>query len=281
MSPAELRAALEAMRAAWPIRWPGLPQVLGACWARLALPDLDKGLEHPARRGSLQPAWASLRALGLAAAALARRIEDEGRDRVRNGCECAYHHRLHTADVLVSVTALLAQGPRPQARIKARLLLAALIHDASHLCRMNRAVFEQELRAFGRSLDLLRSHGVSTDDLHALEQLLMATEPRWVGTIHALARRRPFDLQHLPWQAVLLTEADILASVLPGLGESLTRSLSREWQSPHPEASRRLLEPQARADFLRRAAHFSSPASHQLGLPQAVSAELQSLGQAA
>jgi hypothetical protein len=66
--------------------------------------------------------------------------------------------------------------------------------------------------------------------------------------------------------AVLVQEADILASTLPKTQQALTQALSREWAPTQPMAAERLLLPQNRLLFLEHAALFSSPAALMLGL---------------
>jgi hypothetical protein len=57
-----------------------------------------------------------------------------------------------------------------------------------------------------------------------------------------------------------------MASTLPKISQSLTRSLASEWASQYPETADRLLRPENRLVFLEHAALFSSPAAVRLGL---------------
>ena len=94
----------------------------------------------------------------------------------------------------------------------------------------------------------------------------MATAPAQVKGIHLQIRTRPYDLRQTDCLAVLVTEADIMASTLPQTASSLTQSLVIEWASQEPEAAEKLLLPQNRLLFLEHAALFSSPAACRLGL---------------
>jgi hypothetical protein len=80
------------------------------------------------------------------------------------------------------------------------------------------------------------------------------------------ARSRPFDLRQRDCLAVLVQEADILASTLPQTQQGLTQALSREWAPTQPVAAGNLLLPENRLIFLEHAALFSSPAAKCLGL---------------
>jgi hypothetical protein len=70
--------------------------------------------------------------------------------------------------------------------------------------------------------------------------------------------------------AILLEEADILASCLPNTGPALGESLKQEWQKAEFAAASTVATPAGRRVFLRNAL-FSSPASLDLAIPQKVS----------
>jgi hypothetical protein len=256
----DLRQALANLRARWPQDWPGLDQVVASCWRMLGAADAS----------ACEPRVERLRRCSLD---LASRLEHHGRRCALRGTEPAYHNRLHTADVLVAMTALLCaqrvlearQGADPNIA-EARLLLAALAHDGWHAGRINRRPFEQELKSWWRACACLSHHRVPAAEQRRIGRLILATEPALVRHRHRAVRRRRFDLGSEQWQSVLLQEADILASALPDPGEALTAALAKEWLGVAPAAAEALRADGARQRFLTRVALFSSPASRALGL---------------
>ena len=116
-------------------------------------------------------------------------------------------------------------------------------------------------------------------DQDAVSHIILMTDPLCVKASHRSVADQPFDLRELGWQTVLVQEADILASTLPGTQEGLTRSLSQEWAPTNPEAAAHLLKTQSRAMFLEHAALFSSPAARWLGLDHVKQAQLVRLRQ--
>lgn len=254
----QLNAALHNLRRPWPDAWPGLPLVFDRAWQQLA----------PAGRRPA-PRTQALLKFGQA---VVEQVERDGARRYAQGAEPAYHNRLHVADTLVCMTYLIRACRAlniPGARQAATGALALAImagHDFLHPGGSNSTPSEFEARAVADLQPLMDAAGLDPLDRDALSHCILATDPARVKSFHLEVRARTFDLGQRDCLAVLVQEADILASTLPKTQESLTHALSREWAPTQPMAAERLLMPQNRLLFLEHAALFSSPAARVLGL---------------
>jgi hypothetical protein len=254
----DVSAALRNLRRAWPRHWPGLPLVFDRAWAQL-------GLGNP-RKGS--PAHA-LRVFGRL---VTEQVEQDGIRRHAHGLEPAYHNRLHIADTLVCMTYLLKTSAalrvpgaqQPSVMAMAMCIMAA--HDFLHPGGSNAQPGEFEARAVQDLQPWMAKAGLSLAQGQTLAHCIMATDPPRVKGFHLQVRAQAFDLRQPDCLAVLVQEADIMASTLPQTSQGLTRSLSTEWAPRDPEAAERLMRPENRLLFLEHAALFSSPAAVRLGL---------------
>ncbi len=273
----DLQSELRELRANWPQAWLGLPAVVIGC--------LDH-LGHAA--GS--PVAVRVAPLLACMQALALQIEADGVNRHATGMEPAYHNRLHTADALLALTALLletrknlassadATGADPVASAPAPAeWLAMLGHDFKHDGSVNKTPGELELRSVRLLQPLMAEHGVSTADAKLVESLILLTDPSGVPASHQKIAGRAFLVTDPDCLAVLVQEADILASSLAGIGQSLTLHLAQEWALFDVPRAEQVLTPEGRLGFLRFGAVFSSPASHRLGLPAALAEQIASL----
>ena len=111
----------------------------------------------------------------------------------------------------------------------------------------------------------------------ASDRIILATDPARVPEIHARVRGRRFRVENDDCLAVLLVEADILASTLVTTGLPLSAQLALEWDRVAPERAQALRQPLGRLGFLERAALFSSPASMLLGRPAVRQAQIDAL----
>lgn len=265
----DLQSALRELRASWPQAWPGLPSVVTACLQHLGHADGSPVATRVA------PLLDCMRALGL-------QIEADGADRHTKGLEPAYHNRLHMADALLALTALLLEtrkdlpsgsgafdrdsaSPIP-AHAEWLAMLAMLGHDFKHDGSVNKTPGELEMRSVGLLQPLMAEHGVSAADAELVKTLILLTDPSGVPASHQKIAGRPFAVTDPDCLAVLVQEADVLASSLPGVGDSLTRQLAEEWASFDAPRAQQILTPKGRLGFLRLGAFFSSPASQRLGL---------------
>ena len=265
----ELNAALHNLRRPWPQNWPGLPLVFERSWQQLAL--------GKPRAGS------RTHALYLFGQTVALQVEQDGAQRHAQGAEPAYHNRLHIADTLVCMTYLiracraLGIAGADQAPIGALALAIMAGHDFLHPGGSNATPSEFEARAVADLQPLMQSAGLSPADRDTLAHCILATDPTRVKAFHVDVRTRTFDLGQRDCLAVLVQEADILASTLPKTQEGLTQALSREWAPTQPTAAERLLLPQNRLLFLEHAALFSSPAALMLGLDKVKGRQMTSI----
>jgi hypothetical protein len=254
----ELATTLRNLRRPWPQGWPGLPLVFERAWQQLALGSPRSGSRLHA-----------LQAFGLS---VCEHVERDGAQRHARDAEPAYHNRLHIADTLVCMTFLLkgsvhAQVPGAHSPQVCALALAIMAgHDFLHPGGSNSHPGEFESRAVQDLRPWMDSAGLFQKDRDDLMHCILATDPLRVKAFHQGVRSKPFDLHHRDCLAVLVQEADILASTLPKTQQGLTQALSREWAQTQPVAAGQLLLPQNRLLFLEHAALFSSPAAHLLGL---------------
>lgn len=254
----ELVASLRNLRRPWPKGWPGLPLVFQRAWQQLALGSPRKGSRVHA-----------LQAFGLG---VCEQIERDGAQRHARGAEPAYHNRLHMADTLVCMTYLLKASAHAQVPGANRPHLAALAlaimasHDFLHPGGSNSQPGEFEARAVQDLQPWMQSAGLFEKDRQDLAHCILASDPVRVKACHMDVRSKPFDLRQRDCLAVLVQEADILASTLPQTQQGLTQALSREWAPTQPVAAGNLLLPENRLLFLEHAALFSSPAAKCMGL---------------
>lgn len=254
----DLSASLRNLRRPWPHQWPGLPLVFDRAWQQMCL-------DRP-RKGS------NAHRLLVFGRAVSEQVEQDGAQRHAQGLEPAYHNRLHIADTLVCMTYLLktcAALNVPGARQPAVMAMALCImagHDFLHPGGSNSQPGEFEARAIQDLKPLMAQAGLTLDDRQTLEHCIMATDPTRVKGFHLQVRTRSYDLGQADCLAVLVQEADIMASTLPQTSPSLTQALALEWAPKQPEAADKLLQPQNRLLFLEHAALFSSPAASRLGL---------------
>jgi len=265
----ELNTALNNLRRPWPSNWPGLPLVFERSWQQLALGQPRSG--------------SRTHALYRFGQAVVQQVEQDGAQRHAQGAEPAYHNRLHIADTLVCMTYLmracraLGIAGADQAPVGALALVIMAGHDFLHPGGSNSTPSEFETRAVADLQPLVQAAGLNSADRDSLSHCILATDPTRVKAFHVDVRTRTFDLGQRDCLAVLVQEADILASTLPKTQEGLTQALSREWAPTQPTAAERLLLPQNRLLFLEHAALFSSPAALMLGLDKVKGRQMTSI----
>ena len=252
MLPAELIVQMEAQ--------PGLPALLGLCERSLGLVQAS------------EPEQAMLGFARAVAQAMEQRAQAHPADD-----EPAYHNRLHTADVMLTVTTLLhAQGAagQPAARPWAAVTLAAAVaHDFAHPGGANQQPFELERRSWQALAE--PAAAVPAPWRERIESLVLHTDPAVVPANHQQVEGLAFSWT-LPWCQVLLNEADILVSASADFGPALGQALAREWQRAGLAAHAGVATPAGRAMFLR-SVRFSSPAAQALGMPQQVRQQLHGI----
>lgn len=259
----ELELTFANLRHAWQGDWPGLPKVVQACVDQLGL-----------RAGRMN---ARFKAIDLCLQKLSHLMEQEGSQLATTRQEPPYHNRLHTADTLVALTTLLlrsrkldASRPKPPFEWEWMGLLAMLGHDFRHPGQINRFPQQIESVTVSNLRPYMTQCGVNASDQQYVAELILFTDPLQAPALHRKWRSSSFDLRQLECMAILLEEADILASCLPNTGPALGESLKQEWQKAEFAAASTVATPVGRQVFLRNAL-FSSPASLDLAIPQKVS----------
>jgi len=185
--------------------------------------------------------------------------------------EPPYHSRKHFVDVCIGISTLLSQnidGGQPNQlspwtlskEDSWLLLFAAIGHDYMHRGRINSVDYENELISLnGLQLFLENYSNFSAE----YQQNLMQT-------LHRLILPTCFDFTHLLYEkinkgmgdeldclAMLLTEADVLASILPHRGKVLSKRLSLEWENQNKELSQFVASKEGYDAFLQKVQFLS------------------------
>ncbi|MDE3232525.1 MAG: hypothetical protein KGN99_04395 [Pseudomonadota bacterium] len=249
------------MHDSWPDRWSGLPQVLEACIAYL-------DLQHLALTPDVQKLLAASREI-------ADQLEQLSLNAVAYA-EPRYHNRLHTADVLASMTLLVAIETQLQSIRSpdwcAAALLAAVAHDFAHPGRVNSKPSELEESSMLGVLPILKKHQVKPEWVECISHVVLRSDFALVAENHRLVEGQSFAW-HQDWLAVLLNEADILASSVSVFGESLGHALSDEWHMINFPPFATVATADGRRKFLQ-SLKFSSNASRILGVQERITAQL-------
>ena len=185
--------------------------------------------------------------------------------------EPPYHSRKHFVDVCIGISTLLSQNlERGQAQQLSPwtlskedswlLLFAAIGHDYMHRGRINSVDYENELISLNGLQLFLENHSNFSADY---KQNLMLT-------LHRLILPTCFDFTHLLYEkinkgmgdqldclAMLLTEADVLASILPHRGKVLSKRLSLEWEDQNKELSQFVASKEGYDAFLQKVQFLS------------------------
>ena len=268
----QLRATYLNLQLAWPDKWPGLPIIFDQCvnqlgWAHSSMSALPQtfSLYHCSKE-------------------LAEFIEENGKSQFDKNQEPAYHSRLHIADTIVGLTALLlAQRSAndldvpTQSHLEMLAMTAMLGHDLMHDGSINTYPEELETKSIHYLRPFLTEQHVPEQDIKLIEKIILMTDPAKVSLHHTSIKNIFFDIQVADCLGILLQEADILASCFEDIGRVRTSFLAKEWSHRFPSKSKLLITRQGRLNFLETNARFSSPASHILGIPEMVTTQIQSI----
>ena len=185
--------------------------------------------------------------------------------------EPAYHSRKHFVDVCTGMSALLTQNigsdeakplsPWTVSKEDSWLLLfAAIGHDYMHRGRINSVDYENELISLnGLQLFLDKRSDLGSEFkqnlMVKLHQLILPTCFDFTPLLYEKINKgigEPLD-----YLAMLLTEADVLASVLPKRGKVLSKRLSLEWQDQNMELSNYVASKEGYEKFLQKVQFLS------------------------
>ena len=257
-----LDESLVFLRASWAQDWMGLPQVLQACTGFLNL----KETQLSAAAGSMLAA-----AMDVASASELRFQADKPLE------EPHYHNRLHTADVVTTLSLLMAIEAKLSGKNQpdwlAAGLLAATGHDFMHSGGVNQAKCQIELLSCMYMSPILSKHAVPEHWVQRIETAIVQSDFSLAPDNHQRVQGAEFEWNQA-WFNVLLNEADILPSSTPALGPSLSEALSREWMLIGFEAHKTVATAHGREAFLRSLV-FSSAASRVLQATQRCQAQLE------
>ena len=268
----ELRETYLNLQLAWPDKWPGLPIIFDQCvnqlgWELSAMSALPQtfSLYHCSKE-------------------LAEFIEENGKSQFDKNQEPAYHSRLHIADTIVGLTALLlAQRSAndldvpTQSHLEMLAMTAMLGHDLMHDGSINTYPEELETKSIHYLRPFLTEQHVPEQDIKLIEKIILMTDPAKVSLHHTSIKNIFFDIQVADCLGILLQDPDILASCFEDIGRVRTSFLAKEWSHRFPSKSKLLITRQGRLNFLETNARFSSPASHILGIPEMVTTQIQSI----
>jgi hypothetical protein len=268
----ELKLTYLNLQNAWPGKWLGLPLIYQQCIYQL-------GWDH-----SLISASSDINSLYACSKDLSCFIEKNGSAQFEKNLEPAYHSRLHIADTIVGLTALLlAQrsfdylDEQKQLHLEMTAMVAMLGHDLLHDGSVNQFPEELERQSIRFLRPFLNQHAVAKRDIKTIDQLILMTDPMSVLDHHQHVKQSFFDVRNVACLGLLLQEADILASCVTGVAKVRTMLLAKEWRLQYPTRSSHLLTPEGRLNFLTSFAQFSSPASQLIGIPAMVQKEIKSL----
>jgi hypothetical protein len=268
----ELRATYLNLQRAWTDKWPGLPVVFDQCMNQLGW------------KQSLTSALPQTFSLYHCSKELAEFIEENGKSQSDKNEEPAYHSRLHIADTIVGLTALLlAQRSandldiQMQYHLEMLAMTAMLGHDLMHDGSINTYPEELETKSIHYLRPFLIEQHVPGQDIKLIEKIILMTDPAKVSLHHTSIKNIFFDIQVADCLGILLQEADILVSCFEDIGRVRTSFLAKEWSHRFPSKSKLLITRQGRLNFLETNARFSSPASHILGILEMVTTQIQSI----
>lgn len=188
-----------------------------------------------------------------------------------------YHNRHHVQDVIDAVAILLTADPDSLVLLQESeaLLTAALGHDLHHDGRAFLPEPELERRSARSATNIARDCGVPESALLLIETLIIGTYPALQMELRTKSHSwSPAD--DVTRLKLILGEADVLASLTPRLGQTLSLSLAKEWASADMGGSPPPSSTQGRRQFLR-AYHGLSCQAERLGVGVMIAEQLSAI----
>jgi hypothetical protein len=188
-----------------------------------------------------------------------------------------YHSRSHFKDVCIALSLLIqsqaaftnSPAAHPALSISAKeawiLLFCAIGHDFGHDGRINTSPFELEKRSISHIKHWLSTTNYPSTEMNGLlgyvEPVVLSTDPKNFQTLLT----KKINQNRSDLMALLMVEADLMASVLPVRGALLSRNLAMEWKQNYPDMAKSVNSIEGRIGFLERI-QFTSPHSHVLNI---------------
>ena len=188
-----------------------------------------------------------------------------------------YHSRSHFKDVCIALSLLIqsqaaftnSPAAHPALSISAKeawiLLFCAIGHDFGHDGTINRSPFELEKRSISHIKHWLSATNYPLTEMNGLlgyvEPVVLATDPKNFQTLLT----KKINQNRTDLMALLMVEADLMASVLPVRGALLSRNLAMEWKQNYPDMAKSVNSIEGRISFLERI-QFTSPHSQVLNI---------------
>ena len=189
-----------------------------------------------------------------------------------------YHSRSHFKDVCIALSLLIqsqttinnASAALPALSISSEeawiLLFCAIGHDCGHNGTINTSPFELEKKSISQVHHWLNTTNYPPTEINALmnyvEPIILATDPKNFQTLLT----KKIDQNHrTDLMALLMVEADLMASILPVRGALLSRNLAMEWNQNYPDMAKLVNSIEGRIGFLERV-QFTSPHSQVLNI---------------
>ena len=190
--------------------------------------------------------------------------------------EPSYHNRLHFAQTLLCLTALLerwAEHTHLKHESAAAMLLAMTGHDYQHPGGRNTKPMEIE-RATAKALQTFWvKHAIDPRWRKRINAWIWATDPARVATNIQRARLQPMRRVGDANCTLLITEADIWCSCLPRYGAALGVMLSQELKRKGDPLHACVASDSGRTFFLKHARFHSLP-SRQLKIRKIIQQQL-------
>jgi len=189
-----------------------------------------------------------------------------------------YHSRSHFKDVCIALSLLIqsqttinnASAALPALSISPEeawiLLFCAIGHDCGHNGTINTSPFELEKKSISQIHHWLKTTNYPPTEINELmnyvEPIVLATDPKNFQTLLTMK----IDQNHrTDLMALLMVEADLMASILPVRGALLSRNLAMEWNQNYPDMAKLVNSIEGRIGFLERV-QFTSPHSQVLNI---------------
>ena len=188
-----------------------------------------------------------------------------------------YHSRSHFKDVCIALSLLIqsqaaftnSPAAHPALSISAKeawiLLFCAIGHDFGHDGTINTSPFELEKRSISHIKHWLSTTNYPSTEMNGLlgyvEPVVLATDPKNFQTLLT----KKINQNRTDLMALLMVEADLMASVLPVRGALLSRNLAMEWKQNYPDMAKSVNSIEGRIGFLERI-QFTSPHSQVLNI---------------